>query len=156
MHLRKYHLLHNLHAMEEDLHRGNREKIGVPLSRKRADAFKPVARYFNLHNHSHHNMTICWLSLHHRNTESRKNLEKKFISTGYTLISRDQWTLHIRLIFSQIRVTIFPPMAKFLHTPIQTYNTPQFLYSLWRRANARNASFLNFSWCQFSLHKIVW
>ena len=43
------------------------------------DASKPVARHFNLSNHSHHNMTICGLSLHHGNTESRKNLEQKFI-----------------------------------------------------------------------------
>ena len=38
------------------------------------DASQPVARHFNLPNHSYHNMTICGLSLHHRNTESRKNL----------------------------------------------------------------------------------
>ena len=43
------------------------------------DASKSVARHFNLPNHSHHNMTICGLSLHHGNTESRKNLEQKFI-----------------------------------------------------------------------------
>ena len=43
------------------------------------DASKPVARHFNLPNHSHHNMTICGLSLQHGNTESRKNLEQKFI-----------------------------------------------------------------------------
>ena len=43
------------------------------------DASKPVARHFNLPNHSHHNMTICGLSLHHGNTESCKNLEQKFI-----------------------------------------------------------------------------
>ena len=43
------------------------------------DASKPVARHFNLLNNSHHNMTICGLSLHHGNTESRKNLEQKFI-----------------------------------------------------------------------------
>ena len=43
------------------------------------ESSKPVARYFNLPNHSHHNMTICGLSLHHGNTESRKNLEQKFI-----------------------------------------------------------------------------
>ena len=43
------------------------------------DAPKPVARHFNLPNHSHHNMTIYGLSLHHGNTESRKNLEQKFI-----------------------------------------------------------------------------
>ena len=44
-----------------------------------ADASKPVARHFNLPNHSHHNMTICGLSLHHGNTESRKNREQKLI-----------------------------------------------------------------------------
>ena len=43
------------------------------------DASKPVARHFNLPNHSHHNMTICGLYLHHGNTESRKNLEQKLI-----------------------------------------------------------------------------
>ena len=51
------------------------------------DASKPVARHFNLPNHSHHNMTICGLSLHHGNTESRKNLEQKLI--GYTLSTRN-------------------------------------------------------------------
>ena len=43
------------------------------------DASKSSARHFNFPNHSHHNMTICGLSLHHWNTESRKNLEPKFI-----------------------------------------------------------------------------
>ena len=43
------------------------------------DASKPVARHFNLPNHSHHNLTICALSLHPGNTESRKNVEQKFI-----------------------------------------------------------------------------
>lgn len=42
------------------------------------DASKPVARRFNLPNHSRHNMIICRLSLHHGNTESRKTLEQKF------------------------------------------------------------------------------
>ena len=40
---------------------------------------KPIARCFNRPNHSHHNVTICVLSLHHGNTESRKNLGQKFI-----------------------------------------------------------------------------
>ena len=39
-----------------------------------ADASKPVAPYFNLPNQSHHNTTICGMSLHHGNTRSRKNL----------------------------------------------------------------------------------
>ena len=43
------------------------------------DASKPVARHFNLPNHSKKHMAICGLSLHLGTTESRKNLELKFI-----------------------------------------------------------------------------
>ena len=43
------------------------------------DASKPVARHFNLPNHSKKHMAICCLSLHLGTTESRKNLEQKFI-----------------------------------------------------------------------------
>ena len=45
------------------------------------DASKPVARHFiiNLPNHSKKHMAICGLSIHLGTTESRKNLEQKFI-----------------------------------------------------------------------------
>ena len=43
------------------------------------DASKPVERHFNLPNHSHHNMTIFGLFLHHGKTESRKSLEQRLI-----------------------------------------------------------------------------
>ena len=43
------------------------------------DAPKPVARHFNLPNHSQKHMAVCGLSLHLGNTESRKNIEQKFI-----------------------------------------------------------------------------
>ena len=33
MHLHECHLLHNVHAMQENVHRRNREKTGGPLSR---------------------------------------------------------------------------------------------------------------------------
>ena len=49
------------------------------VERNDTDATKPVASNFNLPNNSHHNVTICGQSLHHENTESRKNLEQKFI-----------------------------------------------------------------------------
>ena len=42
------------------------------------DMSKPVACHFNLPSQFHRNMTICGLSLHHGNTESRRNLEQKF------------------------------------------------------------------------------
>ena len=43
------------------------------------DASKPVARHFNLPNHSKEHMSICGLSLHQGTTVSRKNLEQRFI-----------------------------------------------------------------------------
>ena len=43
------------------------------------DASKPVARHFNLPNHSKEHMSICGLSLHQGTTDSRKNLEQRFI-----------------------------------------------------------------------------
>ena len=49
------------------------------LEKNDKDASKPVARHFNLPNHSKKHMAICGLSLHLGTTESRKNLEQKFI-----------------------------------------------------------------------------
>ena len=43
------------------------------------DTSKPVARHFNLPKHSKEHMSICGLSLHQGTTESRKNLEQRFI-----------------------------------------------------------------------------
>ena len=43
------------------------------------NACKPVARHFNLPNHSNQHMVVCGLSLHQGSTESRKTLEQKFI-----------------------------------------------------------------------------
>ena len=43
------------------------------------DASKPVERHFNLPNHSKEHMSICGLSLHQGTTDSRKNLEQRFI-----------------------------------------------------------------------------
>ena len=58
--------------------------IGLPASRvgaylRRSDS---VRVYWTTLNHSHHNMFICGLSLHHGNTESCKNLEQKFIKSS--------------------------------------------------------------------------
>jgi len=46
---------------------------------------KPVARHFNLPNHSSQHMRICGLSLHQGNTERCKNLEQQFIFEICTL-----------------------------------------------------------------------
>ena len=53
------------------------------------DASKPVARHFNLPNHSKEHMSIWGLSPHQGTTDSRKNLEQRFIFQIGTL------TLHV-------------------------------------------------------------
>ncbi|PFX22071.1 hypothetical protein AWC38_SpisGene13412 [Stylophora pistillata] len=49
------------------------------VERNDRDTSKPVARHFNLPNHSKQHMAICSLSLHLGSTESRKTLEQKLI-----------------------------------------------------------------------------
>ena len=49
------------------------------------DASKPVARHFNLPNHSKQHMAVWDLSLHQGSTESRKTLEQRFIFQISTL-----------------------------------------------------------------------
>ena len=49
------------------------------VERNDKDASKPVARHFNLPNHSKQHMAICDLSLHLGSSENRKTLEQKFI-----------------------------------------------------------------------------
>ena len=48
---------------------------------------KPVARHFNLPNHSKQHMIVCGLSLHQGSSESRKTLEQKFIFFKSALLS---------------------------------------------------------------------
>ena len=43
------------------------------------NASKPVARHFNLPNHSKQHIVVCGLSIHQGSTESHKTLEQKFI-----------------------------------------------------------------------------
>jgi len=75
-----------MHFMQKDIHWWNRERLGDrfrehlrDVEGNDKDASKPVARHFNLPNHSSQHMTNCGLSLHEGNTESHKNLEQKFI-----------------------------------------------------------------------------
>ena len=62
------------------------------------DASKPVARHFNLSNHSKEHMSISGLSLHQSTTVSRINLEQRFIFQIGTL--NPDGTLFIQLIYS--------------------------------------------------------
>ena len=49
------------------------------MERNDKDASKPVARRFNLPNHSQQYMAVCGLSFYLGGSESRKTLEQKFI-----------------------------------------------------------------------------
>ena len=49
------------------------------VERNDKDASKPVARYFNLPNHSKQHRAVCGISLHLGSSESRKTPEQKFI-----------------------------------------------------------------------------
>ena len=49
------------------------------VERNGKDASKPVARHFNLPNHSRQHMTVYGLSLYLSSSESRKTIEQKFI-----------------------------------------------------------------------------
>ena len=49
------------------------------VKRNDKDASKPVARHFNLTNHSKQHVAVCGLSLHLGSSVSCKTLEQKFI-----------------------------------------------------------------------------
>ena len=86
------------------------------VERNNTDGSKPVVHHFNLRNHSHHNMAICGLSLHHGNRKLQNSWPKIHFSTGYALSTRNLWTPFIPVIYSLIHVTILSPMAKVLYT----------------------------------------
>ena len=93
------------------------------------DASKPVARHFNLLNHSKQHMAVCGLSLHQRSTERHKTLEQRFIFQISTLniSSRYQQMLFIQLIHSVVfHVARHQPIAKLhisLYKPHTTHNS---------------------------------
>ena len=50
------------------------------------NASKPVARHFNLPNHSKHHIAVCGLPLHQGSAESRKTLEEKLFFKSVLVI----------------------------------------------------------------------
>ena len=102
MHLGKCYLLHNLYIMQKAIHWRNRKRTSRPIPKTPTrcekddnDASKPVARILililklqrvlqfsnnlNLPIHSKEHMSISCLSLHQGTTDSRKNIEQRFI-----------------------------------------------------------------------------
>ena len=83
MHLRKCHLLQHAHKIcLGGIGRRLVDHFSRTPSRCRKKTTpmrsKPAVRPCNLPNHSHHNKTICGLSLPHEKTESRKNKNSSF------------------------------------------------------------------------------
>ena len=133
MHLHYFHLLHNLHAMQENIHMRNKEKNGGPLPRTPTTQVrpKPVARHFNLPNHSHHNMTICRLYLHHGKKKEAEKVSKKnlFFNWVHSLPTELMNASHSTILFTISWDHISSNGKAPLHSHI----------------NARNVSFLNLS-----------
>ena len=109
---------------------------GYSDSRRYVESSVITSFYIHFTLHCQHNMTICGLSLHHRNTESRKNLQQKFIFQLGTLYPPEIINAsHSTNIFTNschhISTNCKPPPHSHL-----TYNTPQFLNTLsGRRGN---------------------
>ena len=62
--------------------------------------------------------TTTWQFAAYPYTTETQKAQKFCLSTWHTISTRDQRTPLTPLIYSQIHVTIFPPMAKLLHTPM--------------------------------------
>ena len=102
--------------MQENLHRRKREKISGPLPRtptrrrkKEHNTSKPVARYFNLRNHSNHNMTICGLSSHHGTQKKAAKIanSKSFFNCVHSLHTELMNAYHFTNLFINSCVHIF-------------------------------------------------
>ena len=81
------------------------------VERNDKDASKPVARHFNLPNHSKQHMAVCGLSLHLGSSESRKTLEQKFIFQTAPLIPTESTSAFHSTNLFLFLITIFPPIA---------------------------------------------
>ena len=117
------------------------EDIFVMLKINHKDASKPVSSPFNLPNHSTQN-TNCGLSLHEGSTESSTKLEQKVIFQRGTLNpqginERVSFNYHIHM----FTWPLFHQWHSYSSPDINTHD-PQSLYSLLRRANAWNVSFV--------------
>ena len=86
-------------------------------------------------------MAVCGLSLHLGSSESHKTLEQKFIVQIGTL---NPHGINERFSFNQFIPVSCHHIPTNGEAPLSVYrptHNPQFLQSLWRRANARNVSF---------------
>ena len=109
----------------------------------------PAARHFNLPNHYKQHMAVCGLSLHLGRSESRKTLEQKFIFQIGTLNPHginERFSTNLFLL-SRHHIPTNSVAPLFVYKPT---DKPQFLQSLWRRADAQNVNFFTLYGGQFT------
>ena len=71
------------------------------------NASKPVARHFNLPNHSNQHMAVCSLSLHQGSTECRKTPEKNsFFKSALLILTVLTNAFHSANLFSSVFFTL--------------------------------------------------
>ena len=78
---------------------------------------RPLIFLFDLPNHSQHDNLRPIL------TPRKHRKPKKNLSTGFTLSTQNQWMPPIPLIYSEVHVTIFPPIARLLLILIKSNST---------------------------------
>ena len=121
------------------------------VERNDKDASKPVAKYFNIPNHSTQHMAVCGLSLHlSTGSGSLKTLEQKFI---FQIGALNPHGINERFSFNWF-ILVLPSSYLFTSIPFSAYkhtHNPQFLHSLWQKANTRNVSFKTLYGDQFTL-----
>ena len=133
-------------AMQENLYRRNREKTGGPLPRT------PTRRRKKQQQNQSRTIlifpitpTTTWLFAGYPyTTETQKaakvSTKNSFFNWVHSLHTELMNPSHSTNLFTNSCNHISTDCKALLHSHIN-HNTPQFLYSLWRRANARNVSF---------------
>ena len=94
------------------------------VERNDKDASKPVARHFNLPNHSKQHMAVCGLSLHLGSSESRKTLEQNLSSKSAPLIPTESTSAF----HSTYLISVFS--SPYSQQKRSSTQNPQFLQSL--------------------------
>ena len=105
LYLSQYHLLYNLHSLQKVIHWRDKETPGDRFREHLRDvennASKPVARHFNVPNHSKQQMAVIDLSLHQTRKESRKTLEqnKVFFKSSLVFLTVSKNAFHSTNLF---------------------------------------------------------
>lgn len=103
--------MHYLYAMQESLHfKETGTKLADHFSKHLCDVAKKKKKMTKMlpnqlfpsstsRNHSTHNMKICSLSLHQRNTESFQNCKQKSFNSAFLILMKSRNTSHLTNLF---------------------------------------------------------